>query len=509
MMKNCGATVLLRLRHSADKMKKRHRSGGFSLTVLMAQAGSAALCANAVPVGKPNILIILTDDQGYAAVSLNPFHPSAVSTPNIDSIARNGIDFRQAYIAANVCSPSRAALLTGRYPQRAQVYTAGEGGTGMSLDNHIIPFFLKPAGYVSGAFGKWHLGTEIEKSPLKRGFDEFYGFLGRGGHDYFNFDPDSGEKFGGSIYRGLEALQNEKGYLTDILTDEAVAFIRKHKTEPFFCYLAYNAVHAPIEAPEETSRKYKNAKAFDPKYQDDVKGPIRTYLAMLEHLDRGVGRVLDTLQKEGIADNTLIFFLTDNGGPFDPGQFNQPLHGNKHQNWEGGVRTPFFVSWPGRFKAGQVIDVPVISMDILPTLLDVLNLPMPADKPLDGKSLLPLIDGKVATLHDRLFWTDGSEGGWWSARIGNWKMLGNRDDVKLFNLAEDPSEKNDLALKYPEKLADLRKAFDVWLDSMPDPMSKGTHGNNKRWTPDDAGKGKKIKRTRRGSSPAMEPADCQ
>jgi arylsulfatase A-like enzyme len=199
--------------------------------------------------------------------------------------------------------------------------------------------------------------------------------------------------------------------------------------------------------------------------------------------------VLETLQKEGIADNTLIFFLTDNGGPFDPDQFNRPLRGNKHQNWEGGVRTPFFVSWPKRFKAGQTIDAPVISMDILPTLLDVLGLPLPADKPLDGKSLLPLIDGKVAALHDQLFWSDGPDG-WWSARIGDWKMLGEKDTVQLFNLAKDPAEKTDLSRENPEKLSEVRKAFDAWLDAMPDPMTKGT---GKRWTADTSGKKHKKK----------------
>ncbi|MFT6059045.1 MAG: arylsulfatase A-like enzyme [Lentimonas sp.] len=463
---------------------------GALMAVLLSQAGSLALNADAVSVEKPNILIILTDDQGYAAVSQNPYHPAVISTPNMDSIARNGIVFNQAYNAGNVCSTSRAALLTGRYPQRAQIYTGGEGGSGMALDNLIIPVFLKPAGYVSGAFGKWHLGEKIELSPLKRGFDEFYGFLGRGGHSYFNFDPDNVEKFGGAIYRGLEALPTKKGYLTDLLTDEAIAFIQRNKEGPFFCYLAYNAVHNPIEAPEETSDKYKQAKAYDSKYQEGPKGPIRTYLAMLEHLDRGVGRVLETLQKEGIADNTLIFFLTDNGGVFDQEQFNQPLSGKKHQNWEGGVRTPFFVSWPGRFKAGQIIDAPVIAMDILPTLLDVLNVPLPSDKPLDGKSLLPLIDGKVSNLHDQLFWSDGSTGGWWSARVGDWKMLGRKDQIRLFNLVEDPSEKTDLANKYPEKLTDLRKAFDAWIDPMPDPLSKKSHGNTKRWTP-ESDKGKK------------------
>ncbi|MES2309438.1 MAG: sulfatase-like hydrolase/transferase [Verrucomicrobiota bacterium] len=421
---------------------------------------------NAATPEKPNILVILTDDQGYAAVSQNPLHPVTISTPHIDSISKNGVTFSQAYIADNVCSPSRAAILSGRYPQRAKIYTAGEGGRGMSLDNKIIPTFLKPAGYYSGAFGKWHLGTDVNKSPIKRGFDEFFGFLGRGAHDYFKLSDENEP-----IYRGLEPVKIS-GYLTDVLTDEACSFITKNKNKPFFCYLAYNAVHTPIEAPAEDVAKFARAKAKDPKYQDKTLGPISTYLAMVERLDAGIGRVLETLQKEGVEQNTLIFFLTDNGGAFDPEQFNVPLHGNKHENWEGGVRTPFYVSWPGHFKQGTSIDAPVISMDILATMIDVTGQPLPTDKPLDGKSLLPLINGETKTLHDKLFWTGGSKTGWWSARVGDWKMLGFKKDVKLFDLSMDIHEDHDLASQNPEKLAEIKKSFDAWISEMPEPMTK-------------------------------------
>lgn len=453
--------------------RNRNRYTLFALTLFLAWGVAAT-------AEKPNILVIMTDDQGYATVSHNPLHPTTVSTPHIDSIVENGVEFTNGYCGGNVCSVSRAAFMTGRYPQKAQVYTAGEGGKGISMDNKIIPAFLKQAGYYCGAFGKWHLGTEIDQSPIKRGFDEFYGFLGRGGHDYFKDDAEP-------IYRGIEPVK-QTGYLTDTLTEEAISFITKNKNKPFFCYLAYNAVHTPLQAPEETIAKYANAKAVDPKYQEDVRGPIKTYLAMLDHLDRGVGKVLECLKSEGLDQNTIIVFMTDNGGPFDPGQFNLPLHGNKHENWEGGVRTPFYVSWPGHIKPG-VVSAPVINMDILPTLLEITGIPVPTDKPFDGKSLLPLIRGEVQKTHEKLYWTGGSETGWWSTRQGDWKMLGFKGDVKLFNLATDPGENNDLAQKNPEKLAELRKDYDAWIATMPDPSSKGS---TKIWTPEsDAGKPKK------------------
>lgn len=436
---------------------------------------------------KMNILVILTDDQGYAAVSNNPLHPKWVSTPNIDSIAKKGVEFTQAYCGGNVCSVSRTALLTGRYPQQAGVYTGGEGGKGIAMDNKIIPTFLKQAGYHSGAFGKWHLGTEIEQGPIKRGFDESLGFLGRGAHDYVKLsDPAD------PIYRGLEPV-NMTGYLTNILTDEAVSFITKNKTKPFFCYLAYNAVHTPIQAPPEGDAKFADAKAIDPKYQDDTKGPIKTYLAMLENLDQGIGRVLESLKKEGIEEKTIVIFCTDNGGPFDPEQFNKPLHGNKHENWEGGVRTPFYIYWPGHTKAGTTIPAMVSHFDILPTLLEITGVPLPTDKPLDGKSIVPLITGEATKIHDKLFWSGGSDEPWWSTRQGDWKMLGYKADLKLFNLAEDPGEMKDLAKSNPEKLEELRASYNQWLASMADPMKSE---NKKVWTPDTGG-GKKDKKDKK------------
>jgi arylsulfatase A-like enzyme len=413
------------------------------------------------PTTKPNIVVILTDDQGYADISLNPRHPKEVSTPHMDALAREGIFFSQGYISGNVCSPTRAGIMTGRYQQRAGIYTAGEGGSGLPLAEKIFPQFLKPAGYVCGAFGKWHLGLTREYSPCARGFDEFYGFLGRGAHDYFKLDdPDS------PLYRNFDPIK-DAGYLTTRLTDEAVSFIRRHKDRPFFAYLAYNAVHAPPQAPKEDIERFDTG--------DEVRDVL---MAMLKHLDAGVGRVVETLKKEGAWENTLLFFLTDNGGAKAMHAINTPLRGFKQLNYEGGIRTPFLVSWPARFKGGRNVSTPVISFDILPTALDAAGLPVPKDKPFDGKSLLPVMEGAAGILHEQLFWSEGGASGEWAVRSGNWKLVARPNQLELFDLEEDPSEATDLAGKHPQKVEELCRLYNTWLDQMAEPRS----GQGKRWT---------------------------
>ncbi|MCU0913449.1 MAG: sulfatase-like hydrolase/transferase [Planctomycetes bacterium] len=425
------------------------------LTVLRCVRGNERRAA------PPNIVVILTDDQGYADISFNPHHPREVSTPHMDALAREGIFFTQGYISGNVCSPTRAGLMTGRYQQRAGIYTAGEGGSGLPLEEKIFPQFLKPAGYTCGAFGKWHLGLTREYSPCARGFDEFYGFLGRGAHDYFKLDdPES------PIYRGFEPIRDE-GYLTTRLTDEAVSFIRRYKDRPFYVHLAYNAVHAPAEAPPEDIKRFDTG--------DELRN---TLMAMLQHLDAGVGRVVETLKKEGAWENTLLFFLTDNGGSNAMHAANTPLRAFKQWNYEGGIRTPVVVSWPARFQGGRSIDTPVISFDILPTVLDAAGLPAPTRKPFDGKSLLPVLEGKAGTLHEQLFWSEGGASGEWAVRRGHWKLVAHPAKMELYDLAADPSEATDLAGKHPDKVRELAGRYDAWLDEMAEPLSR----QSKRWT---------------------------
>ena len=437
---------------------------------LVALAGLVAAAPGfAAPARPPNVVVILSDDQGFADISFNPHHPKEVATPHLDALARESVWFSQAYITGNVCSPTRAGLLTGRYQQRAGVYTAGEGGSGMAQSEKIFPRFLKPAGYVSGEFGKWHLGLTLEQSPVGRGFDEWYGFLGRGAHDYFDLAQKNPDNL--PMYRNGKEVKDE-GYLTTRLTEEAVAFIQKHKAQPFYIHLAYNAVHSPAEAPAEDIARYRQ------QFPDLPESRV-ILMAMLYHLDLGVGRVVDTLKKEGIWENTLLFFLTDNGGAKAMDANNTPLRGFKQQNYEGGIRTPFAVSWPARFKGGRTIDTPINSLDILPTALDAAGVPLPQDKPLDGESLLPLLTGKTTKHRETFYWSEGGDAGGWAIRRGDWKLVTQRGQTKieLFNLAADPAEKNDLADAQKEKVSELKRLYDQWLDEMAEPLS----GAPKRW----------------------------
>ena len=419
---------------------------------------------------KPNIVIILTDDQGYADVSYNPHSPPEVSTPNIDALAHSSIICTQGYTSGHVCSPTRAGLMTGRYQQRFGIYSAGEGGSGVPLDEVFIPQRLKPAGYVSGALGKWHLGLTEEYHAMNRGFDEFYGFMGRGAHPYFDHsDMDH------PIYRGLKPIK-EEGYLTTRITEEAVDFINRHKEAPFFLYVAYNAVHAPAEAPEEDIKNVTGDKKRD------------TLMAMIKHLDMGVGEIVNSLKKHDIFDNTLLIFLTDNGGSGAMSANNAPLRGFKQMDYEGGIHVPFIVSWPDQLEGEKKCNVPMWSTDLFATALDAAGLPMPKNKPLDGKSILPALRGETDKLHDELYWSSGSEKGKWAIRSGNWKLVGQKNRVELFDLEKDLSETTDLVKKHPKVVSELKEKYNTWLDEMADPLSK----QEKRWNPNATATPKKM-----------------
>lgn len=430
----------------------------------------------------PNIVVILTDDQGYADISLNPHHPREVSTPHMDSLAREGVVFTQGYISGPVCSPTRAGLMLGRYQQRVGVYTAGDGGRGFDPGVPIFPSFL-PDEYVSTAIGKWHLGLdddypELKWHALNRGFDECYKFMGRGAHDYFELKGASGTHDSGPIYRGKERIDDE-GYLTDRLSEEAVAFIDRHRAKgpgrrPFFLYLAYNAVHFPKQAPPGTLERHRQR-------SPDIGADRQVLMAMLEHLDRGIGTVIAKLKADGVFENTLLFFLTDNGGAKVMSACNAPLRGFKHSLYEGGIRTPFIVSWPARFTGGRTVDTPVISLDILPTALAAAGVQPAARHSFDGRSLLPLLAGRTYQHHDALYWSTGPEGGG-AVRRGDWKLHTLRGRQELFNLAVDPSETTDLAAEYPGKVAELQALYDAWLEPMPPAIVSG----RKQWRPPTA-----------------------
>ena len=408
---------------------------------------------------KPNIVVIISDDQGYADVGVHGCKD--IPTPHLDSIARNGIHFTNGYVSCPVCSPTRAGLMTARYQQRFghEFNTGPAPGSlrehvGLPLSEVTMADVLKKAGYVTGAVGKWHLGMRPKFHPLKRGFDEFFGFQ-HGGHSYLKLAPDSYNP----IQRGTKPV-HEKEYLTDAFSREAVAFIERHKDKPFFLYLAYNAVHTPMEATEKYLDRFANIR--------DRKR--RTYAAMLAAMDDGVGAVLAKLREAGIEDDTLIFFLSDNGGPTRANASrNDPLRGDKGTMYEGGIRVPFFVQWKRRLPAGKTCDHPVIALDMFPTAVAAAGGSMPTDRKIDGVNLLPYLKGeKKEPPHEMLFWRMGTRR---AMRKGNWKLVKlGAQPPELYHLARDVGEKKNLAAQKPEIVSELSEALAKWEGELREPL---------------------------------------
>jgi arylsulfatase A-like enzyme len=447
----------------------KYLSQGATAVAVPGLVGCASSVKKQPDAKQPNIVVILADDQGFADVSYSKFSKREVSTPHTDALANSGVTCLNGYTSGAVCSPTRAGLMTGRYQQRFGFYTHGEGApgwlTGVPLSEKMFPTYLKKAGYVSGAFGKWHMGNEPAYHPINRGFDEFYGFMGNGQHDYFDLSVEN-MTHGSPIFRNLTPYDDE-GYLTHRITDEATSFIKKHKDRPFFAYVAFNAVHWPAQAPEEDILEF------------DTGDKLRNILmAMIKHLDAGVGQIISTLKETGTYENTLVFYLSDNGGTAYMNADNDPLHGFKNQEYEGGIHVPFIVSWPGHLKAGTTCKVPVVSFDILPTSLAAAGITPPADIYLDGKNILPALKGKTNKIHDSICWNSGDGG--WAIRYGDWKLVGIGPKTELYNLKKDIGETTDLAAKRPEKVAVLKKHYDAWLDEMAEPIDPPTF---KRWIP--------------------------
>jgi len=416
---------------------------------------------------RPNIVIILADDQGNADAGFQR-SPSAISTPSIDKLAADGVIFKSGYASGYVCAPTRAGLLTGRYQQRFGFYTANDSRAGMPLNEITLADVLKKEGYRTGIFGKWHLGIEEAYHPLNRGFQDFYGFLGHGGHDYYNFTcPD--ENNYECIVRNFTPVSDE-GYLTDILAKEACSFIRTNavRKSPFFLYLPFNAVHAPLQAPEEDIKRFNSGNR-----ERDIQ------LAMIYRMDIAIGEVINTLKSEGVYENTIIFYLADNGGSKAVSAINLPLRDFKQSVYEGGLRVPFVMSWPAKLKP-SVCNEPVISFDIMPTICAALDIKLPTDRIYDGKNILPAIEGKLKQpLHEELYW-DGSENRW-AVREGKWKLVFDKNaKLELYDLEKDISESNDLSAQNPEKTNELKLKYEKWRAEMKTPMGdlKSKQGKN-------------------------------
>lgn len=409
-----------------------------------AGGGAAAPAAPAAAPRKPNILVIVGDDMGYGDIGVHGCRD--IPTPNIDSLAKNGVRCANGYVSGPYCSPTRAALLTGRYQQRfGHEFNPGNNGRvadfGLALSETTLADRLKSQGYATGWVGKWHLGSEARFHPLKRGFGEAFGFLG-GAHPYL-----AGR--GPELFRGMEQTE-ESEYLTDAFRREALAFIGRHRQEPFFLYLAFNAVHLPLQATEKYRDRFPNLR--EPKR--------RTYAAMMSAMDDAVGAVLARLREEKLEEDTLLFFISDNGGPTANASSNGPLRGHKATTWEGGIRVPWLAQWKGRLPAGKVYEQPVIQLDIAPTALAAAD--APADGKLEGVNLLPYFRGeKEGAPHEALFWRFGEQT---AVRMGDWKLVAARGSggKRLFNLKDDLGETKDLTSACPDKAKELQAAWDAW-----------------------------------------------
>lgn len=397
-------------------------------------------------VSKPNIILILIDDAGYADFGF--MGSKDLQTPNIDQLAATAVRFTDAHVTASVCSPSRAGLLTGKYQQRfGYECNEGDGYTGMDTKQTIIPKLLQQQGYATAAFGKWHLGFKPDQHPLQKGFQYYYGFLS-GGRSYF-YQPDKDDRKGAknALIENQQQVKFE-GYLTDVLADKAAAYIRENSKRPFFMYWAPNAVHTPMEASKEDMDRF-------------AKHPRQKLAAMTFALDRAIGKITDELKKQGLYENTLIFFLSDNGGAHNNQSINLPLKGFKGNKYEAGHRVPFLVSWPKRFAGGTDFKGLTSSLDIFPTVLDAAGIQTTTSFGLDGVSLLPfLTTEKNKQPHEQLVWRKDAAA---AIRFNQYKLIRVRGlGERLYDLNQDPSETNDLRNQQPQVFSSMKQKLLAW-----------------------------------------------
>lgn len=430
--------------------------------VSWAAAGRAGAGARS---SKPNFVFFLIDDLGWK--DLGFAGSTFYETPRIDKLAGEGVVFTSAYSNAPNCAPTRACLMSGRYGPRHGVYTVGTPERGAAKRRKLVPTpnttqlgsehvtiaeALKPAGYTCACIGKWHLGTKAPYRPQDRGFDVVHERNGRG-----HFTKDG-------------------AYLTDRFADRAVAFIEANRDRPFFLYLSHHAVHTPIQAKPELIEKYKRKPSAGGHHDP-------TYAAMIESVDHSVGKVLDTLETLKLSDNTVVFFFSDNGGHANYTAM-EPLRGSKGTLYEGGIRVPAIVRWPGRVEPGRTCDAPIIGIDFYPTLLDMAGAARPAGHPLDGETLVPLLHGKELKRR-AIFWHfpaylepyNDSQWPWrttpaGAVRQGDWKLIEYFEDrrVELYNLKDDIGETKDLAAEMPDRAAELRNTLVRWRGRLNAPV---------------------------------------
>ncbi len=440
--------------------------------IAAAAMGAGLLAATNADITRPNILIIIADDQGYPDLGCIGAKP--ILTPHLDRLAREGARGTNFYVTWPACTPSRGSLLTGRYPQRNGLYdmvrndmvnyqhqytpeeyaVSPEMTLGLDPREITLGDMLRAAGYATGVVGKWDMGQARRFLPLQRGFDFFYGH-GNNGIDYYTH-----ERYGiPSMFRGNERTQEDRGtYATDVFKREALSFIAQSTAKPFFLYLAFNAPHSAssfgkpgIQAPPEYLAMYA---------ESTIPEKVRPFAAAVTCMDAAIGEILAALEISGRAQNTLILFLSDNGGSGNGG--NAPLKGSKGTMWEGGLRVPFIAWWPGHIPAGKVTDAFLTSLEFMPTLAAIAGAKSPP-VPLDGFDMLPILKGDAPSPRAEMFWQRRGDR---AARVGQWKWLDSAKGAGLYDLATDIGETKDLSAEKPDILAMVKGRFDAWRREM-------------------------------------------
>jgi len=421
---------------------------------------------------QPNIVLFLADDLGWGDVG---YHGSDIQTPHLDKLAASGVRLNQFYVQ-KLCTPTRAAIMTGRYPMRygLQIHVIQPTDDyGLPLTERTIAQALKGVGYTTGIFGKWHLGhADPAYWPNQRGFDYQYGHY-QGGLGYFSHQASfyHGGRLGFLDWHRNGRLIDEAGYTTDLIAKDVVRFIEDHHQKtPFFLYVAFNAPHTPLQSPDRYLTSYR-----------DWKEPRRTFAGMVTGMDKAIGEIVEALAGQGMAENTLIIFTSDNGGPLDRGASNAPLRGGKGQLFEGGVRVPTFVVWPGKLRPGTVVEEPLHAVDLYPTLLKIAGGNPDQSFPVDGRDIWPAISQGASSPHEAILLGLDHNGG--AIRQGDWKLIQRRARGQLYDLAQDPSETNNLSKKQPQRVSEMLGILSGYEHQAVPALPDLTDSIRKMWKP--------------------------
>jgi arylsulfatase A-like enzyme len=409
---------------------------------------------------RPNVVLIITDDVGYG--DIGSYGAPDIRTPNIDSLARDGIRLTDFYANGANCSPTRTGLISGRYQQRFGLEAPlGAGGKtdwerGLSPTGFSLPRLLKNNGYATALVGKWHLGWKSEFSPLAHGFDYFFGFKS-GFVDYYQHTAGRDAPLKADLFEN-DTPVDVQGYLTDLITERSVRFITQHASGPFFIDVAYNAGHWPYQPPDAPSVARDNGRHLGP--FDDATSTRADYVAMLERADQGIGKILEALDRSGARQNTMVIFTNDNGGEWL--SRNAPLFHHKSSLWEGGIRVPAIVRWPGRIPTGRVSGQVGMTMDLTASILAATGTTVPPEARPDGVNLMAVLEGRVPDIERTLFWRIKGQGSQQAVRSGDWKLLFDSGRALLFNLRTDIGERESLIGQRTDIAQRLRRLLTAW-----------------------------------------------